>query len=89
MNQINNDANDISDDDDMSDEESTGFQWPSEAVDCLLKHFKTYWRDFQDGLRKKKDIWEDISSAMSEEGFAISSYECGKKFRSIKVSYFY
>ncbi|RXG60916.1 hypothetical protein Avbf_02906 [Armadillidium vulgare] len=71
-----------------SDEEGSG-RWPPEAIDSLIKHTKVYWKDLQDGLRKKKDIWEDICMAMVSEGHIVTSSECNKKFRNMKLRYFY
>lgn len=69
-----------------SDEEGSG-RWPPEAIDSLIKHTKVYWKDLQDGLRKKKDIWEDICMAMVSEGHIVTSSECNKKFRNMKVNF--
>lgn len=79
-------AEEGSDEEENASEEENN-RWTPEAIESLIKHTKMFWKDLQDGLRKKKDIWEEIYLGMSSEGFMFSSAECNKKFRNMKVRF--
>ena len=61
--------------------------WVKAEVDALLTLYKERESDLKDPRRKKKTIWNEISSEMRKRGFSVTSIQCECKMKNMKASY--
>ena len=63
------------------------FKWHRESVMLLISLYQAKKSQFTSGFVKKRDLWSEIASEMSLQGFSVSMIACEKKWHNLCATY--
>ena len=77
----------------IEDDAIDSFKWSADSTKALLRNIKICWKELKfhkaKKFTKKKVIWDKISLELKIQGFSPSGIECHRKFRNLKVLFFF